>query len=75
MSSRSSPRLVRTVIAFSSHQFAIRSYVNEVAPAAYQQLKDWVAEDSESHKRMLALHEKLVDEQERLTVLDAFEDH
>ena len=44
-----------------------------MAPAAYQQLKDWVAEDSESHKRMLALHEKLVDEQERLTVLDILE--
>ena len=41
-----------------------------MATAPHQQLKNWVAEDSESHRRMLALHEKLMDEEERMKVLD-----
>ena len=44
-----------------------------MAPAADHQLKGWVAEDSESYRRMLALHEKLMDEQERMKVLDMLE--
>ena len=44
-----------------------------MAPAADHQLKEWVAEDSESHRSMLALHEKLMDEQERMKVLDMLE--